>query len=490
VSRRLTVELGARFTQFTPWKDDIGFGFSVFDYSKFSSSCKPTDYCGFLWNKRDPSVPLGGFPTPNIFVQPRFGLAFALNSNTVIRGGWGRYYYHSGQFTTGLNVSAGMQTVNLSNNQGPGNTPLQASQLDSLNFTTSALSTGAVDRKDSLDPVTDNYDFTISRRVPWAGLVEVAYVGNQSRNLLNQSGFGSDINLVPVGAMLSSKNGGVDPNGLNANNFRPLQGFAGLPLATNNLFANYNSVQAKYIRTKGRSVINANYTFGKAMGIVSSTLDSFNLNNDYGVQNTNRKHIFNVAYSYNFGKFSHNRVLGGAINEWQVSGIVQLQSGVNLTGQRGQTFGLAFTPVAKIPGTTYNISATSLLGTPNIALTPLITCDPTKNLGPHQFINPNCFSYPMQIGQNGPTTLPVIYGPAYFNADLGLFKNFAITEKRKLQLRLNGYNFMNHPLSSFNGGNLNLSFNGNTGLISTPLFGTVTTKQGNRIVQLAATFNF
>jgi hypothetical protein len=365
-----------------------------------------------------------------------------------------------------------------------------ASELDSLNFTTSALSTGAVDRKDSLDPVTDNYDFTISRRVPWAGLVEVAYVGNQSRNLLNQSGFGSDINLVPVGAMLSSKNGGVDPNGLNANNFRPLQGFAGLPLATNNLYANYNSVQAKYIRTKGRSVINANYTFGKAMGIVSSTLDSFNLANDYGVQSTNRKHIFNVAYSYNFGKFSRNRVLGGAINEWQVSGIIQLQSGVNLTGQRGQTFGLAFSPVAKIPGTTYNISSTSLLGTPNIALTPLVTCNPTSNLGPHQFINPSCFSYPTQIGQNGPTTLPVVYGPSYFNADLGLFKNFAITEKKKLQLRMNAYNFMNHPLWSFNGGNLNLSFNGNTGAISTPLFGTVTTKQGHRIVQLAATFNF
>ena len=35
---------------------------------------------------------------------------------------------------------------------------------------------------------------------------------------------------------------------------------------------------------------------------------------------------------------------------------------------------------------------------------------------------------PTQIGQNGPTTLPVIYGPAFFNADLGLFKNFDISE--------------------------------------------------------------
>ncbi len=490
VNRRLTLELGMRITHFAPWADSLGFGFSVFDYSKYSASCTPTQYCGFLWNKRDPSVPMGGFPTKGAYFQPRFGVAYSLTDSTVLRGGWGRYYYHSGQFTTGLNVSAGMQTVTLSNNQGTGgNTPLLASELDTLNYNTSALSTGAVDSKDDKSPVTDSYSFTISQRVPGSGLLEVAYVGNQSRNLLNQSGVGSDINLVPVGAMLSSKNGGADPNGLNANNFRPLQGFASLPLATHNLYANYNSAQIKYLRTKGRAVISVNYTFGKALGIVSSTLDQFNLNNDYAVQSTNRTHIFNAAYSYNFGSFVRNKVAGGIVNGWQVSGITQLQSGQNLTGQRGQTFGLALNS-AKIPGTTQNISSTSLLGTPNITLSPILTCNPTSNLAPNQYINPNCFSFPTQIGQNGPTTLPVIYGPAFFNMDLGLFKNFAVTERKRLQLRMNGYNFLNHPLWSFNGSNLNLGFAGATGILNTPLFGTVTTKQGHRIVQLAATFTF
>jgi hypothetical protein len=490
VNRRLTLELGMRLTHFAPWADNIGFGFSVFDYSKYSSSCTPTQYCGFLWNKRDSSVPLGGFPTRGVYYQPRFGVAYALSDSTVLRGGWGRYYYHSGQFTTGLNVSAGMQTVTLSNNQGTGgNTPLLASELDGLSFNTSALSTGAVDRKDDRSPVTDSYSFTISQRVPWSGLVEVAYVGNQSRDLLNQSGFGSDINMVPVGAMLSSKNNGVDPNGLNANNFRPLLGFAGLPLATHNLYANYNSMQIKYMRTKGRAVINMNYTFGKALGIVSSTLDSFNLNNDYGVQATNRTHIFNAAYSYDLGRLVRSRLAGGLVNGWQISGITQIQSGANLTGQRGQTFGMALNS-AKIPGTTYNISSTSLLGTPNITLSPIVTCDPKSNLGPNQFLNPNCFTFPNQIGQNGPTTLPVIYGPAYFNADLGLFKNFAVAERKKLQLRMNAYNFLNHPLWSFNGSNLNLGFTGATGVLNTPQFGTVSTKLGHRIVQMAATFTF
>ena len=164
-------------------------------------------------------------------------------------------------------------------------------------------------------------------------------------------------------------------------------------------------------------------------------------------------------------------------------------SGQNLTGQRGQTFSLA-TNAYKIPGTTFNVSNTSLLGTPNITLMPILTCDPGQNLGPNQYINNSCFTFPKQVGQNGPTTLPVLYGPAFFNTDLGLFKNFQVTESKKLQIRMNAYNFLNHPLWSFNGANLNLGFNGTTGLINTPLFGTVTTKQGHRVVQLAAKFTF
>ena len=59
----------------------------------------------------------------------------------------------------------------------------------------------------------------------------------------------------------------------------------------------------------------------------------------------------------------------------------------------------------------------------------------------------------------------------------------------KFQLRFNAFNFLNHPLYSFNGNNLSLGFNPN-GTISTPNFGTIDTKQGHRVVQLAAKFYF
>ena len=489
-TRRLTLELGIRLTHFTPWADRTGAGYSIFDYSQYKSTCTPLQYCGFEWNKRNPSVPIGGFPTRKLFYQPRFGAAYDLlgKGNTVLRGGWGRYYYHSGQFTSGLDVAAGVQSVTIGPNVN-GN-PLYANQLDTLNFSTQALSPAAVDSKDDKQPYTDSFSFTVSQRTPWSGLLEAAYVGNRSKDLPNSTGAGSNINLIPVGAMLSSKNGGVDPNNLTADNFRPLLGFSNLFLATNNAYASYNALQVTWVRTKGRYTINMNYAFGKAMGIVNPALDQYNLSNDYGVQSSNRTHIFNAAYSIELGSpLKGNKIAGGFVNGWQLSGITQIESGANLTGLSGQNFGMNLNSL-KIPGTTFNVSNQSLLGTNDIQLNPILTCNPTSGLGSHQYINPNCFAAPTAIGQNGPSVLPAIYGPAFFNSDLGLFKNFQITESKKLQLRFNGTNFLNHPLWSFNGSNLGLSFDGGTGKVNSPLFGTVTEKQGNRIIQVAAKFYF
>jgi hypothetical protein len=276
-----------------------------------------------------------------------------------------------------------------------------------------------------------------------------------------------------------------------ANDFRPLRGFSDLNLATFNGYANYNSLQATWTRARSKYNISVNYTFSKAMGLINYD-DQFNLRNNYGVLPSNRTHLFNASYSIDLGSpVTGNKVLGGFANGWQVSGILQLQSGADLwSNSSNRNFGMNLNN-AKVAGTGHNISNVSLLGTPNLQLRPLVTCDPGSNLGKNQYVNGSCFAMPTAIGSNGPTVLPPITGPAFFNWDMGLFKNFKFSDTKMLQFRFDGYNFLNHPLTSFPGGNnLSLIFNPATGAIDNPNFGIATEKQGRRVIQMSVKFLF
>jgi hypothetical protein len=538
VTRKLTVQMGLRFSHFTPWSDDEGYGYSIFNEAQYSPSCAgaPT-YCGFEWHSKDPSVPLGGFPTRALFYQPRVGAAYDLfgTGKTVLRGGWGRFYYHSGQFTSGLDASAGVKTANLAPSNwvgGPGcptnpstGSALFTAYLSCLNLAATPAAPSAVDSTDNDQPYTDSWSVTVGQQTPWQGYFEAAYVGNRSRDLQNSTGgAGSDINLVPLGSMLGAPN----PALANANDYRPLQGYGDINLATNNLYSNYNALQMSWTRHAGRYTIQANYTYQKALGIVAATYNPFNLGSNYGILPGDRRQLFNVAYSIDIGTLTHsNHFVNGAANGWQVSGILTVESGANITygGTTGESGSAPNTNYnmnlycqataaeqaegiscpqggAIIPGSISSTNPTgiainnqSLLGTNAVQLNPILTCNPLSNLAAHQYVNGNCFAAPNAVGQNGPTLLPVAYGPSFFNWDMSLFKNFNITESKKLQFRIEAYNWLNHPLYSFpSGSNLTLQFQQDpvTQQISqsNANFGYTTQKQGARIIELAVKFYF
>jgi len=515
ITPRLTIDVGLRMTHFTPWSDNEGFGFSTFTPSLYQGKActsAPT-FCGFQWHSRNSAVPLGGFSTRALFWQPRFGVAYDVTGkgNTVVRGGWGRFYYHSGQFTAGLDTSAGSANITVTPNS-IGNKPLYVSNpnftnLATLGFAGQPGAPGAVDSADDRQPYTDSYSFTISQRTPWRGLLEIGYVGNQSHDLQSGGGYGSNVNLVPVGALFKPDPTGApatDPFNATANNYRPFLGYSDINQVTHNLYANYNAFQLTWLHQGSRGVIQFNYTLGKGLGFfggngllgdLNSNRDPFNLRNNYGVQLGDRRHIFNAAYSINLPSPIHdNKLAAGLINGWQLSGTTQVQSGANLSGVSSNgNFNIALNGIT-IPGTTEKISNQSILGTNAIQLNPILTCDPTSNLGDHQWVNPSCFSVPTQTFQNGPTVLPTIYGPAFFNSDLGLFKNFQIKESMKLQFRIQANNFLNHPLWSMSQGSaMNLSFSQDaSGKITqnNTQFGTAQYKTGQRIVQLAVKFYF
>jgi hypothetical protein len=308
--------------------------------------------------------------------------------------------------------------------------------------------------------------------------------------------------------MLSAPN----PATADANAFRPLQGYGALNIATNNIYANYNGLQVTWGRHAGRYTLQANYSLQKSLGIVqpgnpanggSVSLNPFSLKSNYGILPGDRRQLFNVAYSVDLGNPIHvNKFLAGAVNGWQVSGIVQLQSGANLTYNSPNTnFNMQLNN-AIIPGSVsvtnpngIAINNQSIFGSNAPQLNALVTCNPTSGLGSHQYINASCFAAPTVVGQGGPVLLPVAYGPGYFNSDLGLFKNFQITESKKLQFRIQAYNFLNHPLWSFpDSNNLTLQFHQDpvTQAITqtNTNFGKTTTKEGARVVELAVKFYF
>jgi hypothetical protein len=83
----------------------------------------------------------------------------------------------------------------------------------------------------------------------------------------------------------------------------------------------------------------------------------------------------------------------------------------------------------------------------------------------------------------------IIYGPGFQNWNLGLFKNFYITEAQFITFRAEAFNWINHPNLGGNNGN-----DSNAGRLdvnpTSATFGKVTGKGGERNLQLSLRFTF
>ncbi|MGA7240531.1 MAG: carboxypeptidase regulatory-like domain-containing protein [Bryobacteraceae bacterium] len=479
-SRRLTLTGGLRFEHMGNWVPNNNFGVAVWDPATYNNTSSAGAWTGLQWNSINSSIPLSGFPNKAFFVEPRFGFAYDLfgNGKTVVRGGAGlfRFQIAYNNASAGYNQPLGLESVSVNGQQccvGWNQFPQYSLALGpaGLGTAVSALTMG-----DNATPNTWTYNITISQRAPWRSVAEFQYAGSRSRDLLttggNNNGPGS-IDIPPLGAYFKTdpvtgqnlyQQGTLPSNFPTLNDFLPYQNYTGITLVGHLSYSNYNAFIMTWQKQAGRVTFTANYSFSKNMGIRDGQTSNgngdgqavwpYSIGANYGVLAYDRTQVFNAAYVINLPNAVHgkgNRLLGGVGNGWILSGITQLQSGPPLQPNTAGSLNISW-PTSMQP--------TDYLGTnAPVSTMPLLVCDPRSGLKSGQYFNPSCFAPPTG-GQNGNIIWPYIKGPAFFNSDLAIYKDFHIREKDKVEFRMSAFNFLNHPLPQFGiSGNSDINLN-------------------------------
>lgn len=481
-SRRLTLTGGLRFEHMGNWIPNDQYGVAVWDPATYNNSSSAGAWTGLQWHSINPNIPMSGFPNKAFFIEPRFGFAYDVfgDGKTVIRGGAGLYRFQIAynDASAGYNQPLGLENLGVNGNQccvGWNQFPQYSNSLGAAGLGTgpSALTMG-----DSSTPNTWSYNFTISQRMPWRSVAEFQYAGSRSRDLLSTGGNSGpgNIDAIPLGAFFGTDpitgqnqyaQGILPSNFSNLNDFYPYHNYTAINLIGHLSYSNYNAFIATWQKQSGRLTFTANYSFSKNIGCRDGQTSNgngdgqavwpYNCAQDYGVLAYDRSQIFNAAYVINLpkavkGKGGANTFLAGVANGWILSGITQLQSGPPLQPNTGGSLNTAW-PTSLQP--------TDYLGTNSINVTePLLTCDPRSNLKSGQYFNPSCFTAPTG-GKDGNLVWPYIKGPALFNSDLAIYKDFVFKEHDRVEFRMSAFNFLNHPLSQFGQGgaqDVNLNF--------------------------------
>jgi hypothetical protein len=509
-SRRLTINYGIRFDHVGQWYTSGSKGTPVWDPSTYSTATPAPLDTGLVWNAINSSIPLSGWKSPVFYYEPRFSVAYDLtgNAKTVIRGGASRFYFTEGPQSDQSSATQGQFSYQTPTsflgyayiNNYP-NVPTSGGSLNGGSFY-------PTDMNDSKMPNSWTYNVTVSEALPFRSVAEFSWVGSRTRDMDwggSSNNHLNDVNAIPLGGLfnpdpISGAAGCVKavscPN-INTQDYGAYPVYQELSPMTHGSYSNFNSFQATWTRAVKPAVVVANYTFGKVLGTFdgqsangsenSGTVDGLSLGQNYGVESYDHTQILNLSYSLDLPKLTHDRALGEAINGWTLSGWTGVQ-----TGQPLETQAVGFN--SSWPS---NISNEIYLGTNAIQLMPNLVCNPKSNLSSGQRFNPACFAPPAP-GTNGTMMMPFMPGPAIINSDMSLFKSFQLTESKKIQVRLQAYNFLNHPNSYFNvnGTNdINLNFQTTNGLLSQTNTNANTTGApihtlGNRLVELAIKFYF
>ncbi len=409
---------------------------------------------------------------------PRLGLAYSIDSKTVIRSGYGisyTFFNRPGSAQEGINAPQALFGVLSQSN------PTSPAFLTTLNsFSTNIASPAAFNPAvtnvvytppDSKWPYIQNWFFSVQRQLPKNTVVELAYTGNHSLRL-------------PIIADYNQAAPNQPGQSLGVTARVPIQGWGPItwldPAGDNH----YNGLSARVERrfTKGFYVLNS-FTWGKAMGDSEQALEYFagyyqanpqnihNLAAEKGPSSFDVKlnNVSSVVYQLPFGKgrqFGSNMspVVDAFVGGWELAGINTAHTGLPLD----VTYGASGANIVSSLSNDYR-------GQPY--LRPNVTgaaSSQSRSAMLNTYFAGYAFSTPAASAPYGNLGRNAFRAPNFDQWDLAVDKNFRIGEQARLQFRSEFFDVLNHT---------------NFGIPNTQTtsaaFGTIRTTYASRQIQFA-----
>src|SRR6266849_6393848 len=468
---KLTVTLGMRWEMVQPWKDslqnEVNYQFRTglpsavnVDQSLhpvFVRTGSGDFYEGLKFRFiGDPKVPGNQVQTArdgrlgdrlvdtdwNLFA-PRIGIAYSPSTKWSFRTGFGIFYsQETANSKFDLNRGSSGRVTTVPNPGGP--PPVTYNNFFSRAVLPVPISPGLTwgVAPDIGTPYSMMYLFNIQRQLGSSSTIEVGYTGVQHRHLQNQN---NGAGLLPYNAP------GVH-SGITSSTARaPYPEFAaGIELTEGGGRGNYNGLGVKLSqRFKSGLTTLVSYTWSKALDDGSAIRGTLLTNTttgpmypedprcrrcEYGPSdfNTPARLVTSILYDLPVGKGKSFLNRGGVLNQlvggWQTSTIFTASSGRPLYLQAGWD-----AAGQVIGGNLDRLNATGI--------DPYL---PSDRRSANQWFDVAAFSNPT-AGQFGTLGRNILTGPGVWNLDFSAIKNFPITERQSLQLRVETFNTPNHP---------------------------------------------
>jgi hypothetical protein len=447
----LTINLGLRYEYQTGWSE-VKNNLGSFDPTIPNAT---TGNLGAIWFAGETSRTR--LQEPKSVWLPRVGFAWSMDSDTVVRGGFGIYALTWSLDDYGQGVGFGNNSTGSASDTTSGIGPVTTLSGPGNNLQTGAPLTYVVRNRSSTayngtNVPYNQYDLPVAKMYQWTASVErklgtnmeaeVAYVASHGSHLA----FPADINQIPESRLQSTFSQLNTPYP----QFGTIQGNVGESIS------NYNSLQAQIQRrfTNGLTFA-ANYVWSHFLDDQDSAgwggrggtqvyQNAYNPSANYGNSNFDVRNALkgSVVYDLPVGKgrqfLNGNPYLDAIIGGWQTAATLMVHSGQ------------PFTVVTSSNNAEADNGGSNASQFPNVIGNPHLSNPTIQN-----WYNVAAFAQPA-AGTFGDERRNSLRGPDLSEVDFSLGKNFPIKEGVALQLRIDGYNVFNHP--SFSNPNTGVSF--------------------------------